>query len=140
MKVSYEDRLVSHCFREIGITGGDTRDVATGEQLYHDCGPAHLYTFRSTKGRGSFHAKAAAFWETLSFPTTSNSSKVGPKHGLDAAGKYSITFHDIYHPLYMARLHSILYKATCPANSPLGRALFAHCEQTEAFSYATMDY
>lgn len=140
MKVSYEDRLVSHCFREIGIAGGDTRDVATGEQLYHDCGPAHLYTFRSTKGRGSFHAKAAAFWETLSFPMTSNFSKVGPKHGLHAAGKYSITFHDIYHPLYMARLHSILYKATCPANSPLGRALFAHGEQTEAFSYATMNY
>jgi glycoprotein-N-acetylgalactosamine 3-beta-galactosyltransferase len=124
MRVSYEDRLVSQCLREIGIIGGDTRDSETGEQLYHDCGPAHLYTFRSTTGRGSFHAKAAAYWETLSFPNSSE--KVGPKHGLDAAGTYSVTFHDIYHPLYVARLHSILYPATCPATSPLGRALFSH--------------
>jgi hypothetical protein len=127
LRVSYEDRLVSQCFREIGIIGGDTREVETGEQLYHDCGPAHLYTFRSTKGRGSFHAKAASYWETLIQPNGSSSSKeVGPKHGLDAAGTYSVTFHDIYHPLYVARLHSILYPATCPATSPLGRGLYAH--------------
>jgi glycoprotein-N-acetylgalactosamine 3-beta-galactosyltransferase len=125
MRASYEDRLVSQCLGEIGIMGGDTRDRETGEQLYHDCGPAHLYTFRSTTTkRGSFHAKAASYWETLSFPNSTK--KVGPKHGLDAAGKYSVTFHDIYHPLYVARLHSILYPATCPATSPLGRGLYAH--------------
>ena len=125
MRASYEDRLVSQCFREIvNITGGDTRDVQTGQQLYHDVGPAHLYTFRSTTGRGSFHAKAAAYWETLPFPN--NTVTVGPRHELEAAGTYSITFHDIYHPLYFARLHSILYK-TCPSMSPLGRALEAQC-------------
>ena len=134
LQASYEDRLVSSCLGEIGIVGGDTRDWETGEQLYHDCSPAHLYTFRSTKGRGSFHAKAASFWETLRYPNSSSPSMavVGPKHGLEAAGTYSVSFHDIYHPLYMARLHSLLYKQTCPATSPLGRALSAHGKEPEA--------
>jgi len=129
-RASYEDRLISQCLRDINITGGDTRNVATGEQLYHDCGPAHLYTFRSTKGRGSFHAKAAAYWETLPHPTDT-STLVGPKHELEAAGTYSVTFHDIYHPLYMARLHSILYPGICPVTSALGRALAATCDARE---------
>jgi glycoprotein-N-acetylgalactosamine 3-beta-galactosyltransferase len=124
-RASYEDRLVSQCFREMNITGGDTRNYDTGEQRYHDVGPSHLYTFRSTTtgGRGSFHAKTAAYWERLSFPNQSGEITVGPKHELQAADAYSVSFHDIYHPLYMARLHSILYPETCPSTTPLGRAL-----------------
>jgi hypothetical protein len=45
---------------------------------------------------------------------------VGPKHELQAANAYSVSFHDIYHPLvYMARLHSILY----PENVSIRRHL-----------------
>lgn len=129
VRASYEDRLVSHCLRELGIKGSDTRDTITGEQLYHDCAPAHLYTFRSTRGRGSFHAKAASYWEMLPHPATNTSilPQVGPKHELEAAGTYSVAFHDIYHPLYMARLHSILHRTTCPETTALGRALALEC-------------
>lgn len=128
IRASYEDRLISHCLRAINISGGDTRDTTTGEQLYHDCSPAHLYTFQSTRGRGSFHAKAAAYWETLPHPTNA-SRTVGPKHELQGAAHYSITFHDIYRPSYMTRLHSILYEGVCDETTTvLGRALATQCK------------
>jgi hypothetical protein len=130
MRVSFEDRFVSECFRDIGVFGGDTRDYDTGEQLYHDVSPSHLYSFRSSSTR-SFHAKAAAYWETLPLPNySSTTTPAGPKHGLDSAGTYSVTFHEIYHPLYMARLHAILYPGTCPTASPLGRALDVYTEES----------
>jgi glycoprotein-N-acetylgalactosamine 3-beta-galactosyltransferase len=119
--VSHEDRFMSRCFWELGIRPGDTRDYETGEPQYHDCGPDHLYTFR-TDYSSSFHSKLAKRWENQSHPSKPN-QVVGPKHGLDAAAKYSITFHDIYNPMYVARLHIILFPELCPATSAMGRAL-----------------
>ena len=119
--VSHEDRLISQCLGELGILPGDTRDYETGEPQYHDCNPNHLYTFRVGRNP-SFHSKTAAHWENFTHPSQPN-RVVGPKHDLDAAAKYSTSFHDIYHPTFVARLHSILYPETCPATSVLGRAL-----------------
>jgi hypothetical protein len=128
-QISAEDRIISKCFRTVlNVTPGDTRDVVTGEQQYHDCDPHHLYTFRASHGggqRGSFHAKAAASWETLSHPSLPGRT-VGPKHELEGAAQYSATLHDVYHPIFCARIHALLYKDTCPATSSLGRALRAH--------------
>jgi hypothetical protein len=136
---SFEDRLFSHCMQSLGIFPADSRDATTGEQLYHDCSPHHLFTSRSAVAgsrRGSFHSRAAAYWETLAFPgqsapnteawraVSSNGTKtVGPKHHLDSAGTYSVAFHNIFNPLYMARVHAIIYKGLCPRDSPLGRGL-----------------
>ncbi len=120
-KVSHEDRLMSRCLYDLGILPGDTRDYESGEAQYHDCGPNHLYTFRAGES-SSFHSKAAMEWQNLTHPSKRN-EVVGPKHGLDAAAKYSIAFHDIYHPIYAARLHVLLFPETCPATSVLGRAL-----------------
>ena len=39
---------------------------------------------------------------------------VGPKYGLNAAAKYSISFHKISSPLFMLRIHAILYPSICP--------------------------
>jgi hypothetical protein len=119
--VSHEDRLISKCFSGLGIMPGDTRDYETGEPQYHDCGPNHLYTFR-TGHNPSFHSKIAIHWENFTHPSQPN-QVVGPKHGLEAAAKYSVAFHDIYHPVYVVRMHVILFPKTCPATSVLGRAL-----------------
>ena len=122
-KISAEDRMVSKCFRSVlNVTPGDTRDDLTGEQQYHDCDPHHLYTFRASTGKASFHSKAASMWETLSHPSIANTT-AGPKHELEAAAKYSVSFHNIYHPVFVARIHSLVYKETCPSRSVLGRAL-----------------
>jgi glycoprotein-N-acetylgalactosamine 3-beta-galactosyltransferase len=118
---SHEDRLMSKCLQSIGILPGDTRDVRTGEPQYHDANPHHLYTFR-TRSSSSFHAKIALRWEDLPHPSQPNAT-VGPKHGLEAAARYSIAFHDIYHPLYVARIHVLLHPEICPATTILGRAL-----------------
>jgi hypothetical protein len=132
---SYEDRLFSQCMQSIGIRPGDTRDVETGEQQYHDCAPHHLYTSRALVAgkRGSFHSRAAAYWETLPFPDRldvdnllSNAEKrnesVGPRDHLESAAVYSVALHNLFNPLYMTRVHAILYH-TCPTVSPLGRGL-----------------
>ena len=120
-KVSHEDRLTSWCMFELGILPGDTRDYESGESQYHDCGPNHLYTFRAGEG-SSFHSRIALDWQNMTHPSKPN-KVVGPQHGLEAAAKYSIAFHDVYHPIYAARLHVILYPDTCPATTVLGRAL-----------------
>ena len=120
-KVSHEDRLMSWCLHDIGIPLSDTRDRSTGEPQYHDCSPNHLYTFRAGQGF-SFHSKIAIHWENMTHPSKPNEF-VGPKHGLDAAAKYSVAFHDIYHPIYAARLNAILFPRICPSTSILGRAL-----------------
>jgi hypothetical protein len=38
---------------------------------------------------------------------------VGPKYGLQAAAQYTIAFHKISHPLFMLRLHTLLYPNIC---------------------------
>jgi hypothetical protein len=129
-KASHEDRLFSQCMQSIGILPRDTRDVETGEQQYHDCSPHHLYTSRVEAGkRGSFHSRAAAYWETLPFPdrpylTMDNllrnaekqNESVGPRDHLESAAVYSVALHNLFNPLYLARVHAILYH-TCPPES-----------------------
>jgi hypothetical protein len=126
-KASYEDRLFSGCMRQLGIKGGDTRDLVTGEQQYHDCSPQCLYTSRAASGRrASFHSRATTYWETLPHPDQVrhlNNETVGSKNNLDAASVYSVSLHKLHHPQYMARIHAILFQRTCPADSSLGRGL-----------------
>jgi hypothetical protein len=145
--VSYEDRLISKCMEQANVELTDTRDVAKAEQQYHDCPPQQVYNGRpsapgSRRRNANFHSRGISYWETLPYPNASASSlpvwqlatstsnksgtlepvAVGPKYGLEAAGKYSVSFHQIQHPLFMARLHAILYPGICPPDSPLGRA------------------
>jgi hypothetical protein len=126
VQASYEDRLISKCLRDLNIVGRDTREPETGEQQYHDCGPGHLYTAAAKGERGgSFHAKLMSYWEGLPHPKDPNTT-TGSRNGLNATASYSVNFHNLYHPLYAARIHVLLYKETCPADSPLGRGLQAH--------------
>ncbi len=73
--------------------------------------------------RTSFHDSpdpVAEPWRPVSFtnPTTLPFNDtlvvVGPKYGLNAAAKYSISFHRISSPLFMSRIHAILYPSICP--------------------------
>ena len=141
---SFEDRLFSKCLQGLGVWPGDTRDPLTGEQRYHDATPHHLYTTMTSPttttatsakwSSRSFHARAAAYWESLPFPAgqsshtwqpqssrneTTTTRVVGPKHHLESAAMYSIAFHNIYSPLYMARIHAILNPSLCALGSPL---------------------
>jgi hypothetical protein len=126
-KASYEDRLFSSCMKQIGIYGGDTRDVATGEQQYHDCSPHCVYTSRAKSGRrANFHSRAVAYWETLPHPDVVRhyNETVGVQNDLDAAAVYSVSLHNLHHPQYMGRIHAILFPRTCPSESQLGRGLW----------------
>jgi len=135
-RASYEDKLMSLCLRSVGIPLGDARDPSTGEQLYHDVPPHQVYASKAASGRGAtFHSRGQAYWETLPHPlaaadnngsSASNGTAVGPKYGLDAAGTYSVSFHNLHSPEFMARIHAILYpKTSCPADSLLGQSLRA---------------
>ena len=148
-QVSDEDRNMARCMREIGILPGDTRELRTGEQQYHDLSPSALYIFRP-QGH-DFYAMAARVWERLEMPKYSdivfnssiwqryenthnqNNSKksidtgietVGKKYHLQVAAKYSITFHHISSPAYMARIHAISHKL-CPIDTPLGHSILS---------------
>jgi hypothetical protein len=128
----YEDRFLSQCLsKELGISGNetDTRDLSTGEQRFHDTDPASLYLFRAARSledrKASYFSRMAKAWEGQPMPGTL-SERVGPKHGLEAAAKHSISFHRIHTPIYMARIHSILHASSCPIDSPLGRGLRKH--------------
>jgi hypothetical protein len=130
---SYEDRFLSQCLRALNVTGSDTRDVETGEQQYHSTTPARLYMFRSQlRRRGSqIQDRMAVYWEGLPHPASSRqyqNQTVGPKHGLEAAATYSVSFHDLYTPQYVARIHALVYRNLCPADSPLGRGLRQHMQ------------
>jgi hypothetical protein len=132
-KASYEDRLFSSCMSQLGIRGGDTRDAESGEQQYHDCSPHCLFTTRAASGkRASFHSRAAAYWESLPHPDQLRhfNETVGPKKNVDAAATYSVALHKLHHPLYVARVHAVLYPRTCPEDSSLGRGLEAHLDSS----------
>jgi hypothetical protein len=110
-RASYEDRLLSWCFRSIGIVGNDTRDVNTGEQTYHDCSPQSLYYSNGTnRRRPSFHDRNTIYWQSLPMPLNSTIN-VGQKMGLQAAATYSVSLHKIAPPSFMARIHAILFPA-----------------------------
>ncbi|KAG7351705.1 hypothetical protein IV203_007753 [Nitzschia inconspicua] len=132
---SKEDWFISRCMTGLGIHGHatETRDPATGEQRFHDACPATIYSFRADPNSRAYFKRQAAAWESQ--PSPSNASNlVGPKHGLDAAAKYSISFHRIRYPIYTARIHVLLHTShaiwnghklpTCPTDSNLTQGLF----------------
>ena len=118
----FEDKLISQCLRDVGIFPHDTRHPDTGQQRYHSAQPATIYKSRPKSGRGaSFHARAQAYFESLPHPRHVNET-VGPQYGLDAAASDSVSFHNLHHAVYMARVHAMLHRS-CPANSALERSL-----------------
>jgi hypothetical protein len=138
LRDSKEDWLISRCLSWMGIRGNatDTRDVMTGEQRFHDACPATLYLFRADPNSRAYFKRQAAAWENQPLPNNS-SRVVGPKHGLDAAAKHSISFHRIHYPIYTARIHAILQMShdlrndnqgtsLCPTDSPLSQGLLQH--------------
>lgn len=142
--VSYEDRLLSYCLSKYIY---DSRDPITSEQLYHDVAPDQIYTSRpnnntksNRRNRENFHTKLLRYYETLPYHNyyqynnngyyykyidnkdnnTLFTKFVGPKYGLDAASQYSISFHRLYNPEYMIRIHSILYpNEICLSNNSM---------------------
>jgi hypothetical protein len=133
----------------------DTRDPTTGEQRFHDSRPSTLYLTRADPRGRSYASRIASRWFDQTMPLAVPSSKssngnandnhipssfsssrssaksnedriVGPKYGLDAAAKHSISLHQIHSPVFAARLHAILNCNTCPSSSPLGRGLKQH--------------
>ena len=117
----YEDKLISQCLRDIGIYPHDARHFDTGQQRYHAAQPATIYKSRPKSGRGaSFQARAQAYFESLPHPSrlAGTNETVGPQYGLDAAASDSVSFHNLHHAVYMARVHAILHR-TCPRDSLL---------------------
>lgn len=123
VKASYEDRLMSLCMHNLGIYPADSRDPATGEQLYHDVDPNQLPGSRPGTGKSaSFHSRGLAYWQTLPHPHFPNRT-VGPLLGMHSAGRYSVSFHHVGSDVeHLARIHAILYRL-CPKDSELGLTL-----------------
>ena len=127
-KAAFEDRLVTRCLGDIGIVPQDTRDPITAEQTYHDTDPQTLFTTEPVppdhpkRRRASMHKKVADYWEKLPHPSIPNAT-VGPRRGLEAAAAYSLSFHKIHYPNYMARLHVLIQRELCPSSTLVGQSL-----------------
>ena len=125
-KASFEDRLVTRCLGDIGIVPRDTRDPVTAEQTYHDTDPQTLFTTEPVppdhpkRRRASMHKKIADYWERLPHPSLPNIT-VGPRRGLESAAAYSVSFHKIHYPIYMARLHVLVHCELCPPSTRIGQ-------------------
>lgn len=119
---NFHDRLFSKCMLSLGVYPADSRDI-NGEQRYHDVDPDFLY--RSRPARNPIHSNMQGYWETLPHPDQVNHAKepVGPRIKLEAAAAHSVSFHDIRHPLFQARMHAILYR-TCPEGTRLDGSFF----------------
>ena len=125
-----EDYIVSYCFRKIGILPDDTRDPATGEQMYHSRSPLQLYTARAgtlklhghrgQPGNSAFSVMKH-WWENLPHPSNPN-VKVGPKDELEAAAMYSVAFHNLKTPRYIAMVNAIIYE-TCEKDSRMAQSI-----------------
>lgn len=115
-----EDRIISFCFKQVGILPGETRDLVTGEQMFHSKSPKQVYTAHANPARGGF-PEHKAYWEQQPHPSLPNQT-VGVKDGLDAAAAYSVAFHNLKTPLYIARVHAILY-GTCPKETKLAESV-----------------
>jgi hypothetical protein len=114
-----EDRILSECFRRIGVFPGDTRDEETGEQQYHRQTPEIMYKQQTGSARPD--SVLLSYYASLPPPLTRHSNAtVGIQTKLRTFGKYSTTFHFLRLPQRLARAHAILYR-TCPADSPLGK-------------------
>jgi hypothetical protein len=139
---SAEDRYFSLCLQKYtNVSLTDTRDISTGEQTYHDVAPQQVYDGRpssmSHRKVPSFHSRAVSYYEQLpppkwkrrtnttpepwrpiltATPLHDEPSVVGPKYGLNAAAKYSISFHKISSPLFMLRIHALLHPSICSIN------------------------
>jgi hypothetical protein len=130
----FEDKLVSECLRNVGVFPFDTRHIETGQQRYHAGQPATVYTARAKQGRGaSFQARAVAYFESLPHPSSKRfignnqtTRLVGPLYGLNAAAPDSVSFHNIHNPVYMGRMHAILYPNACPTKSAMAQSLLQH--------------
>ncbi|GKZ00172.1 hypothetical protein MPSEU_000970400 [Mayamaea pseudoterrestris] len=122
----FEDKLVSQCLRQVGIYPYDTRHLETGQQRYHGAQPSTIYKSRPRSGRGaSLQARQQAYFEALPHPSRNNET-VGPQYGLDAAAPDSVSFHNIHNPVYMGRVHAILYPESCPAGSEMRASIELH--------------
>ena len=121
-KNAAEDRIISFCFKQDGILPGESRDLETGEQMFHCKSPKQVYLARADPSRGGF-PETKVYWENQAHPTLPN-QKVGVKDGLDAAAQYSVAFHNLKTPLYIARVHAILY-GTCPKGTKMAESIHA---------------
>jgi glycoprotein-N-acetylgalactosamine 3-beta-galactosyltransferase len=110
------DRILSQCLIKILIFPRDSRDEETGEQLYHRQNPTQLYDAKSD-GNGPDSVLLRHYGR---LPHPSKNGTVGIQTGLQAAGKYSVSFHFLRLPESLARTHAILYRS-CPADSVIGQ-------------------
>lgn len=114
-----EAQKISECMRQVGVLPADTRDFDTGEQQYHHLDPQGVYNIGNHTR--PYDVKLFRYWASLKHPSHPT-KQVGPRTGLEAAGRYSVSFHEIKTPLLMLRLHAILYR-TCSITSSLGKML-----------------
>ena len=99
--VYHEDRTLSNCLARQGVLPVDTRDPASGQQRYHASRLGQLYSF-SPNSTDRWMKAQFALWEK---GLSTNFSRTG----LQSVSPLSIAFHRIRSPLFMSRVHAILY-------------------------------
>lgn len=114
----YEDRVISWCLWSVGVKPTDARDFRTGQHRYHHALPSMLTRGTSTAGPDRLYKE---YWESYPHPRYPNIT-VGPMDDLDAAARYSVAFHFLRYPVWMARHHAILYDQ-CPSDTVVGKLL-----------------
>jgi len=105
-EVSMEDRMMSNCLRDIGITGNHTVDEEN-RQIFHSKNPRFLSTYNGV-GMSNDVLIYNRLWKVY-----------GHKTGKDIVSRHSVTFHHVKDPLSIKRYHAILYKI-CPLGTIIG--------------------
>jgi glycoprotein-N-acetylgalactosamine 3-beta-galactosyltransferase len=103
-----EDRSLGYCFKTLEITTEDTAD-AFHRQRFHGVDPYFLATKNPQKG---FWKRLYKFW----------AREHGYKWGIGLVSPQTVTFHLIKSPIWMKRMHAMLYHA-CPTGTAMGDLL-----------------
>lgn len=98
----YDDRLLVKCLNRIGYEPTDGRDPTTGEQTYHGVAPHTLYSTNSNTDSANNNINGFA-----------TNLIGGTKQKHDSVARYSVSFHNLFHPIFMTRVHTLLYPDLC---------------------------
>lgn len=118
LQKSFEDRIISRCLKEIGISPLDTADKL-GSQRFLGFNPSQIMSLEFQ--RGYFLKQARTRWARIRNETSG--ILANETLGISVMSEALTGFHTFRQEHQLRRVHALLYPGTCPPNSSVENAL-----------------